>query len=55
MGADPACTVVVEDSPTGIRSAKAAGLYTVAFAGSVIAQDRSEADELISSYAEWSI
>ena len=55
MGADPARTVVVEDSPTGIRSAKAAGLYTVAFAGSVIDQDRSEADELISSYAEWSI
>jgi HAD superfamily hydrolase (TIGR01509 family) len=30
LGADPACSVAVEDSPNGVAAAVAAGLYTVA-------------------------
>jgi HAD superfamily hydrolase (TIGR01509 family) len=33
MGADPADCVVVEDSPTGIAAAKAAGMRVIAFLG----------------------
>lgn len=49
-GADPAHTVVFEDSPSGIASAKAAGLYTFAFKGGLVDLDTSEADEELVSY-----
>ncbi len=44
LGVTPAETVAVDDTPTGIRSAKAAGLYVVGFKGSEIVQDTSAAD-----------
>ncbi|MBR4462540.1 MAG: HAD family phosphatase [Erysipelotrichaceae bacterium] len=37
--------IAIEDAYYGIRSAKAAGLYTIGFKGSVLEQDTSEADE----------
>lgn len=52
LGVDPSRAVVVEDSRPGIASAKAAGLYTVAFKGSVIEQDTSAADEEVHAYAD---
>ena len=50
VGADPAHTVVFEDSPSGIAAAKAAGLYVIAFKGGVAELDTSAADEEIRSY-----
>ena len=50
LGADPACTVVFEDSPSGIAAAKAAGLYTFAFKGGLVQLDTSAADEELCSY-----
>ena len=32
-GADPACCLVVEDTPTGVRAARAAGMSVLGFAG----------------------
>lgn len=52
LGVDPGRCIVVEDSPTGIASAKAAGLYTIGFAGLTIHQDTSAADETIQSLLE---
>lgn len=52
LGCDPARCMAVEDSPTGIASAKAAGLYTVGFAGLTIHQDTSAADETVQSLLE---
>lgn len=42
--------MAVEDSPTGIAAAKAAGLYTLGFAGLTLHQDTSAADETIVSF-----
>lgn len=42
--------IAVEDSPTGIHSAKAAGLYVLGYVGGSIAQDVSEADEKLPSF-----
>ena len=39
-----------EDSPVGIRAAKAAGIYTVAFTGSEVRQDISLADDSAGDY-----
>lgn len=47
LGAEPVACVAIEDSPTGIASAKAAGLYTIGFAGLTIHQDTSAADETV--------
>ena len=33
MGADPAESVVIEDTPTGVRAARAAGMRVLAYAG----------------------
>lgn len=52
LGVDPGQCMAVEDSPTGIASAKAAGLYTVGFAGLTIHQDTSAADETVASLLE---
>ena len=35
MDADPRCCVVVEDSPSGVAAARAAGMRCLAFAGGV--------------------
>lgn len=50
LGADVARCVAVEDSPTGIAAAKAAGLYTLGYAGYSIHQDTSAADETVASF-----
>jgi HAD superfamily hydrolase (TIGR01509 family) len=55
LDADPARTVVVDDSPSGIAAAKAAGLYTIAFAGGSVPQDQSAADEIIDTFSKLEI
>ena len=50
LGVDPARCVAVEDSPTGIASAKAAGCHVIAYTGCDIVQDVSAADEAVSSF-----
>ena len=56
VGADPTRSVAFEDSTTGVRSARAAGLYTVACAGPLTrGHDLSAADRVITSHTEISI
>lgn len=50
LGVNPVRCVAVEDSPTGIASARAAGCYVVAYTGCDIVQDVSAADEVINSF-----
>ncbi|HIZ18070.1 MAG TPA: HAD family phosphatase [Candidatus Olsenella stercoravium] len=50
LGVDPVRCVAVEDSPTGIGSAKAAGCHVIAYTGCDIVQDVSAADEVIDSF-----
>lgn len=50
LGMDPMRCMAVEDSPTGIASARAAGCYVVAYTGCDIVQDVSAADEVINSF-----
>lgn len=52
LGANSAECVVFEDSPTGIKAARAAGMKTIAFKGSVLKQDTSKADMEFSCYKE---
>jgi HAD superfamily hydrolase (TIGR01509 family) len=47
LGVEAGECIAYEDSPSGIAAAHAAGLYTIAFTGSIVEQDRSSADELI--------
>ena len=49
---DAAHTIVVEDSPTGIAAAQAAGIYTIAMKASELVQDTSAAQEEVSSFAQ---
>ena len=51
----PGRTVVFEDSPTGIASARAAGTYVIGFRGGSIVQDTSAADESIDSFEGFSL
>ena len=44
--------IAIEDAYYGIKSAKAAGLYTVGFKGSTITQNTSEADEEVYGFSE---
>ena len=50
LGVETSACVAVEDSPTGIASAKAAGCHVIAYAGCDIVQDVSAADEVVSSF-----
>ena len=50
LGVEPSACVAVEDSPTGIASAHAAGCYAIGYSGCCIEQDISSADEVISTY-----
>ena len=47
LGVEAAECIAYEDSPSGIAAAHAAGIYTVAYTGSIVVQDRSSADEII--------
>ena len=56
MGLDPADAVAIEDSPTGITSAKSAGIYTIALrTGMTTTLDISKADEIIESLREFDV
>ena len=44
--------IVVEDSPSGIAAAKAAGIHVVGYRGASVEQDTSEADETCDSFQE---
>lgn len=46
----PEEAIAIEDSPNGIKSAKSAGLFTIAYKGSKIAQCTDDADMTIDSY-----
>ncbi len=50
LGFEAEGNVAIEDSPTGIASAKAAGLYVVGYAGGRIVQDTSAADETVTGF-----
>ncbi len=53
LGAPPSRAVALEDSPNGVRAAKAAGMYCVGVpAGLTAGLDLSEADRVVSSLAE---
>ncbi|HUQ40210.1 MAG TPA: HAD-IA family hydrolase [Acidimicrobiales bacterium] len=53
LGVDPTEAVAVEDSPTGIAAAKAAGLFCVAVPNRLtVGQDLSAADLLVASLAD---
>jgi beta-phosphoglucomutase len=53
LGVAPEKCIVIEDSTNGIRAAKLAGMYCIAFAGpGSELQDQSEADEIIKEFSE---
>ena len=53
LGADPAHSIAFEDSATGVASARAAGLYTIACPGPLtLGHDLSAADRIIGSHTE---
>jgi HAD superfamily hydrolase (TIGR01509 family) len=49
MGVTPAACVVVEDSPAGLRAARAAGMPAVAYAGGPMARD------LLAGHGDWTL
>jgi HAD superfamily hydrolase (TIGR01509 family) len=54
LNLSPEECLALEDSPNGIRAAKAAGLYVVCVPNELTAQlDLSQADERLNSLAEW--
>jgi len=56
LGVEPSQSVAFEDSLTGVRSARAAGLYTVACAGPLsLGHDLGDADVVITSHTEVSL
>jgi HAD superfamily hydrolase (TIGR01509 family) len=50
-GIDPKSAIVIEDSPTGIIAAKAAGMYAVGFVGSCLDLDKAR-HQLLSAGAD---
>lgn len=50
LGASPDTTVVFEDSPLGIQSARSAGAYVIGVCASLVTQDVSAANEVLDSY-----
>lgn len=53
LNAKPEECVIVEDSTVGIHAGKSAGAYVIAYTGSGIDQDISEADEALDSYKKY--
>ena len=47
----PEETVIIEDSPSGIRAGKAAGAYVIGYKGAEVQQDTTGADTLWNDYA----
>lgn len=53
LGAKPTNCVVIEDSPNGIKAAKAAGMTCVAYNGANVNSEKlQEADDIIQNYSE---
>ena len=52
LGASTENTLVIEDSPEGVASAKAAGLRCIAKIGRWSAEDLAEADEVVDSFSQ---
>jgi beta-phosphoglucomutase-like phosphatase (HAD superfamily) len=52
MGADPASTVVVEDSPYGVQAAKAAGMTVVGYAAMTPTNRLAGADRIITTMVD---
>jgi mannitol-1-/sugar-/sorbitol-6-phosphatase len=55
LGANPAECLVIEDAPAGIRSAHAAGMKVVGFASTYSREKLSEANAVVSSFAQLSV
>ena len=55
LGVPPSACVVIEDSPAGVRAAKAAGASCLAVTNSVPADDLSPADIILPSLADLSL
>lgn len=55
LGQSAESAVAIEDSPTGIHAAKAAGLYVFGYRGASIVQDISEADEELAGFRQFRI
>lgn len=49
LGADPSRTTVVEDTPTGLRAARAAGMHAIGFAAMTPASQLVDADAVAST------
>lgn len=53
LGEKPANCLVIEDSKNGIKAAKAAGMFCVAYSGAAAdSQDQTQADKIVSDYQE---
>ena len=52
LDAAASSAIVFEDSPVGILSARNAGIDVIAFCGSVVKQNVSAADAMVSDYAK---
>lgn len=52
---DPGRCIAIEDTPTGIQSAKGAGLFVIAVANSFPSEQLSEADHVLQSLADLSV
>lgn len=55
LDAPPEACVVVEDAPSGVQSAKAAGMRVVAVATTYCKEELSEADEVVDSLTQISV
>ncbi len=49
---DVSKTIAIDDSPSGIASARAAGMYAIGFQGSTVPQALPEADLVVTSHEE---